>query len=92
VLRSALPLRYVTPMTSGHAGRFRLSNSLVVEPWAARNTDLGGYAEWLDSERIVGNLRRAYYDLEPTTDAIDVYGTLADMVAFNSGKPLSCYA
>jgi cyclase len=59
---------------------------------AARNTDLGGYAEWLDSERIVGNLRRAYYDLEPTSNAIDVYGTLADMVAFNGGKPLSCYA
>jgi cyclase len=59
---------------------------------AARNTDLGEYAQWLDSERIVGNLHRAYYDLEPTTAAIDVYGTLADMVAFNGGKPLSCYA
>src|ERR1700722_12089639 len=29
----------------------------------ARQTDLGEYAGWLDSERIVGNLHRAYADL-----------------------------
>jgi cyclase len=59
---------------------------------AASNTDLGEYSEWLDSERIVGNLHRAYRDLDPSYDAIDVYGALADMVAFNGGKPLACYA
>jgi cyclase len=59
---------------------------------AARDTDLGDYAEWLDTERIVGNLHRAYRDLDPRYDAIDVYGALADMVTFNGGKPLSCYA
>src|SRR3984885_8215304 len=32
----------------------------------ARETDLGQYAGWLDSERIVGNLHRAYCDLEPS--------------------------
>ena len=32
---------------------------------AARQTDLGEYAGWLDSERIVGNLHRAYCDLDP---------------------------
>jgi cyclase len=30
---------------------------------AARATDLGQYAEWLDPERIVGNLHRAYMEL-----------------------------
>jgi cyclase len=59
---------------------------------AARHTDLGEYAEWLDSERIVGNLHRAYSDLDPSNDAVDVYGALLDMVAFNGGKPLSCSA
>ncbi len=33
----------------------------------ARETDLGQYAGWLDSERIVGNLHRAYRGLDPRT-------------------------
>jgi len=58
----------------------------------ARETDLGGYAEWLDSERIVGNLHRAYADLGAPGHQIDVLAALLDMVAYNGGKPLSCYA
>ena len=63
----------------------------------ARETDLGPYAEWLDSERIVGNLHRAYRDIaksegEPLTGEMDVFAALGDMVAYNGGKPLSCYA
>jgi cyclase len=59
---------------------------------AARETDLGEYADWLDSERIVGNLHRAYRDLDPAGGELDTYGALADMVAYNGGKPLTCYA
>ncbi|GAB2456689.1 MBL fold metallo-hydrolase [Jatrophihabitans fulvus] len=58
---------------------------------AARETDLGQYADWLDAERIVGNLHRAYADLDEST-TVDVMGALRDMVAFNGGRPLSCYA
>ncbi|GCD97473.1 MBL fold metallo-hydrolase [Embleya hyalina] len=60
----------------------------------ARETDLGEYAALSDSERIVGNLHRAYAELGGVerAGAIDVYAALGDMVAFNGGKPLSCYA
>ncbi len=58
----------------------------------ARETDLGGYADWLDSERIVGNLHRAYADLGAPGHQVDVIAALRDMVAYNNGKPLSCYA
>jgi cyclase len=61
---------------------------------AARETDLGGYADLLDAERIVGNLHRAYRELdgaEPGAD-IDIVAALTDMVAYNGGKPLTCHA
>jgi cyclase len=58
----------------------------------ARQADLGGYAEWLDSERIVGNLHRAYRDLEPDRPDVDLYVALTDMVAYNGGRPLTCRA
>lgn len=58
----------------------------------ASETDLGEYAGWLDSERIVGNLHRAYRDLDPARPEVDVYAALVDMVAYNGGRPLSCYA
>jgi cyclase len=61
---------------------------------AARETDLGGYADLLDAERIVGNLHRAYLELdgaEPGAPA-DVIAALTDMVAYNGGKPLACHA
>ncbi|MEU0936422.1 MULTISPECIES: MBL fold metallo-hydrolase [unclassified Embleya] len=60
----------------------------------ARETDLGEYAVLSDSERIVGNLHRAYAELNGAERAasIDIYGALGDMVVFNDGKPLSCYA
>lgn len=63
---------------------------------AAREADLGEYASWLDSERIVGNLHRAYADLSETDGGaergVEVLTALQDMVAYNGGKPLSCYA
>lgn len=57
----------------------------------ARHTDLGEYAGWLDSERIAGNLHRAYADLGAASD-VDLIAALGDMVAYNNGQPLSCYA
>jgi cyclase len=58
----------------------------------ARQTDLGEYAGWLDSERIVGNLHRAYADLGAAAPDVDVFAAFRDMVAYNGGKPLSCFA
>lgn len=59
---------------------------------AAREADLGPYAEWLDNERIVGNVHRAYADLDPAAPEFDILAALTDMVEYNGGKPLSCYA
>jgi cyclase len=56
----------------------------------ARETDLGDYAGWLDTERIVGNLHRAYRDLGGPD--VDIRAALTDMVAYNGGRPLPCYA
>lgn len=60
----------------------------------ARGTDLGEFSDWLDSERIVGNLHRAYAELdghEPGA-SLDFAAALNDMVAYNGGQPLTCYA
>ncbi|MPQ97147.1 MBL fold metallo-hydrolase [Modestobacter sp. I12A-02628] len=61
---------------------------------AARETDLGRYAEWTDSERIVGNLHRAMAELGgvPAGGPIDGLSALRDMVTFNGGVPLTCLA
>ena len=61
---------------------------------AARDTDLGRFADWPDAERIVGNLHRAYAELEgtPRGGPIDIMAALADMVTYNGGKPLTCLA
>jgi len=63
---------------------------------AARETELGRYAEWTDTERIVGNLHRAYADLSGTAEQrggpVNGPGALADMVTYNGGRPLTCLA
>ena len=65
---------------------------------AARETDLGQYAELGDRERIVGNLHRAYADLAAQaagTEAgapLSYPAILAEMVTYNGGKPLTCLA
>ena len=49
-----------------------------------RETDLGGYAaSWFDSERIVGNLHRAYVDLKTPGHQFNVTAAFQDMIAFN---------
>ncbi|MCE0767358.1 MBL fold metallo-hydrolase [Pseudonocardia kujensis] len=61
---------------------------------AARDTDLGRFADWPDAERIVGNLHRAYAELAGAGRGapIDVIAALGDMVAYNGGRPLTCLA
>jgi len=60
----------------------------------ARETDLGAFAELSDSERIVGNLYRAYAELDGAEPGapIDTRAALMDMVAFNGGQSLRCLA
>jgi cyclase len=80
-------LRFVTEVAlDGHAaGRPPLEQ--------ARRTDLGEVAALTDAERIVGNLHRAYAELDGAERGapIDVPAALVDMVAFNGGR-LHCYA
>jgi cyclase len=63
---------------------------------AARAVSLGRYAQWSDPERIVGNLHRAYADLsgagQQRGGPLDAPAALADMVAYNGGRPLTCHA
>jgi cyclase len=60
----------------------------------ARQTDLGKFAELTDCERIVGNLHRAYAELDGAAPGaqIDVQTALREMIAYNNGQPLRCYA
>ncbi|MCU1470886.1 MAG: ccrA [Glaciihabitans sp.] len=58
----------------------------------ARSTDLGAFAELLDSERIVGNLHRAYAELadDPADAVVDIARAFGEMVEF--GGPPPCHA
>jgi cyclase len=61
---------------------------------AARETDLGEYGGWSETERIVGNLHRAYAEVrgaEPGAP-VDIPGAFRDMVTYNGGRPLTCMA
>ncbi|GAA2591268.1 MBL fold metallo-hydrolase [Streptomyces axinellae] len=61
---------------------------------AARELDLGPYAGLADSERIVGNLYRAYAEIDGAAPGapIDAAAALKDMIAYNGGRPLTCQA
>jgi cyclase len=60
----------------------------------ALQTNLGEFGDWADKERIVGNLHRAYAELDGAAPGapIDTRTALADMVAYNGGQPLTCLA
>ncbi|MGH3758073.1 MBL fold metallo-hydrolase [Actinophytocola sp.] len=60
----------------------------------ARELDLGAYAGLSDPERIVGDLHRAYAEVDGAAPGVrlDSIAMLRDMVAYNGGKPLSCLA
>src|SRR4051794_9438125 len=74
------------------AGRAREAALSALD--AARETDLGRFAQWTDRERIVGNLHRAMAELDgtPPGGPIDFLGVLSDMVEYNGGRPLTCLA
>ena len=56
---------------------------------AARAVDLGEFKDLLDAERIVGNLHRAYLELDGGERGapINLVQALGDMVAYNGGRP-----
>ena len=61
---------------------------------AARQTDLERFSDWHDSERLAGNLHRAYSELrgEPLGTVLDLGPIASDMVALNGGQPVRCLA
>ena len=61
---------------------------------AAQQIDLGRFAPWHDSERLAGNLHRAYSELrgEPLGTVLDLGPIADDMVALNGGEPVRCLA
>jgi cyclase len=61
---------------------------------SAQAADLGRFAELLDPERIVGNLHRAYAELNGADSGspIDLVAAIGDMITFNGGRPLTCLA
>ena len=61
---------------------------------AARGTDLGRFKVWHDAERLAGNLHRAYSEIkgEPLGVTLDPRPMIADMIAYNGGKPVRCLA
>jgi cyclase len=68
------------------------ANASVLD--VARDTDLGGFGEWLDAERLAGNLHRAYSELrgEPRGAPLPLPAAVADMVAYNNGQLPRCLA
>ncbi|MCH8897947.1 MAG: MBL fold metallo-hydrolase, partial [Chloroflexi bacterium] len=61
---------------------------------AALETDLGRFAGWHDTERLAGNLHRAFSEIkgEPLGISLDLGPIVSDMVAYNGGQPLRCLA
>src|SRR4029453_1421473 len=61
---------------------------------ARRQVDLGVFKDLLDAERVVGNLHRAYLELDRGERGapIDLFGAFGDMIAYNGGQPLTCHA
>ncbi|MBN9180666.1 MBL fold metallo-hydrolase [Microbacterium sp.] len=57
---------------------------------AARGLDLGEFAGWLDSERIVGNVHRAIAELDDRQP--DFAAAWQDMYDYNGSRPLDCHA
>jgi cyclase len=59
----------------------------------ARETDLGEFGELLDPERIVGNLYRAYMELDGAAPGAPIDpAAFRDMLEYNGGRPLRCLA
>ena len=61
---------------------------------AALQADLGEFSEWHDRERLVGNLHRAYPEIDGAEPGatIDVLTAILEMITYNGGEPLRCLA
>ncbi len=61
---------------------------------AARQLDLGPFAELTDPERLAGNLHRAHAECAGARPGaeIDMVAAFADMLTLNGGVPLRCLA
>jgi cyclase len=61
---------------------------------AARQVDLGPFAELMHPERLAGNLHRAFAECAGVRpgEPVDLVAALADMVTLNGGEPLPCLA
>jgi cyclase len=73
----------------------RQAHEAGVDPLtAARDLDLGPFADWHDKERVAGNLHRALSEVrgEPLGTKLDLLPIIADMVAYNDGRMLRCLA
>ncbi|GAA4541940.1 MBL fold metallo-hydrolase [Amycolatopsis samaneae] len=60
-----------------------------------RETDLGEFAVLAEQERLVGNLHRAYAELDGGAvlgAPIDLAAAFTDMVIFNGGAPIRCFS
>ncbi|MEU7552730.1 MBL fold metallo-hydrolase [Streptomyces sp. NPDC044571] len=81
-------LRYVEEIARD--GRAKGQTPLEV----ARQADLGEFAAWRESERLVANLHRAYAELagEPEGAPLDILAVLQDMTVMNGGTPILCHA
>ncbi|MYT22930.1 MBL fold metallo-hydrolase [Streptomyces sp. SID7760] len=81
-------LRYVAELA--REGRAKGLNPLE----AAQQADLGEFAAWRESERLVANLHRAYAELagEPEGAPLNILAVLQDMTVMNGGTPILCHA
>lgn len=61
---------------------------------AAREADVGEFAELSDSERLAGNLHRALAERKGARrgEPIDLVAAIGDMIQLNGGRPLRCLA
>ncbi len=60
----------------------------------ARSADLGEFAEWHDTERIVGNIHRAFSEIkgEKWGAKLNMPPIVREMEDYNGGSPLRCLA
>ena len=60
----------------------------------ARSADLGEFAGWHDSERLVGNIHRAFSEFKGCDRGakLNMIPIIADMEDYNGGSPLRCLA
>ena len=61
---------------------------------AARQADLGRFAGWHDTERLAGNMHRAFSEIkgQPLGTGLDLGPIVSDMIAYNGGQPVRCLA